>query len=104
MIDAGSKVERDERTIAVENAGYRWAYTAITYALLIDVMVRSLVRGEAPWDLLALVLAGGAITTAYQLRHRTVSSASARRGFLVAGLAAVVAAVLGGIFAVRYGV
>jgi hypothetical protein len=34
--------------VAVENAGYRWAY-----ALLVDVMYRSLVRR----DLMALVIA-----------------------------------------------
>jgi hypothetical protein len=39
-------VERDERTVAVENASYRWAYSLLTYALLVDVMYRSLVRRQ----------------------------------------------------------
>ncbi len=46
-------VERDERTVAVENASYRWAYLLLTYALLVDAMCRSLVRHEASWDLMA---------------------------------------------------
>ena len=32
-------VERDERTVAVENASYRWAYLVLTYALLVDVKI-----------------------------------------------------------------
>jgi hypothetical protein len=61
-------VERDERTAAVENASYRWAYAVLTYALLLDVMYRSLFRHEAAWDLMALVIVGGAICTVYQAR------------------------------------
>ena len=42
-----SGVVRDERTVVVEDASYRFAYIFITYALLLDVMYRSLVRQEA---------------------------------------------------------
>ena len=31
-------VERDERTVTVENASYRWAYLFLAYALLADVL------------------------------------------------------------------
>jgi len=44
-------VQRDERTVAVENASYRWACTFVSFALLIDVMYRGAVRNEAAWDL-----------------------------------------------------
>ena len=37
-MSAGLSVERDERTVAVENASYRWSYLVVTYALLVDVM------------------------------------------------------------------
>ena len=45
-----STVERDERTVAVENASYRWAYMLLTFALLLDVIFRSLYRQEGAWD------------------------------------------------------
>ena len=45
-----SGVVRDERTVAVEDASYRFAYIFITFALLLDVMYRSLVRQEASWE------------------------------------------------------
>ena len=64
--------ERDERTVAVENASYRWVCTFLTFALLIDVMYRALARDEAAWDLFALVILGGAISTAYQAHHKTL--------------------------------
>ena len=51
-------VERDERTVAVENASYKWAYILLIFALLIDVVYRGMVRQEAAWDLLALVIVG----------------------------------------------
>ena len=91
-------VERDERTVAVENASYRWAYLVLTYALLVDVMYRGLVRHEAAWDLLALVIVGGAICTVYQARQKILARGWAMKavvGACVAGIiAAVVAAVL----------
>lgn len=67
-------VERDERTVAVESASYKWAYIFISFALLIDVMYRGLVRNEAAWDLMALVVVGGAVCAVYQARQKTLPS------------------------------
>ncbi len=78
-------VERDERTIAIEYAGTQLAYNVLTFALLIDAMYRSFFRNEAAWDLLALVIAGGAIIVLYQVRHKAVPQ--------VRGLGKVLAAV-----------
>jgi hypothetical protein len=50
---------RDERTVVVEHASYRLAHGFIIFALLLDVIYRSLVRQEASWDLLAIVIVGG---------------------------------------------
>ena len=88
-----SLVDHDERTIAVENLSYRWAYHAISFALLVDVAYRGFVRNEAAWDLLALVIAGGAISTLYQARQQALAPRWARTGALVALLGAIVAAV-----------
>jgi hypothetical protein len=91
---APQAVERDERTVAVENAGYRWAYLLLTYALLVDVMYRSLIRREATWDLLALVVVGGAVCTAYQARQKILAHGWVMKAVLVACIAGVIAAVL----------
>ena len=66
-------VTRDERTVAVENASYKWAGSFVVFALLIDAMCRAAFRNEAAWDLLALAIAPGVIGTIYQARHKTVS-------------------------------
>jgi hypothetical protein len=87
-------VERDERTVAVENASYRWAYGVLSYALLVDVMYRSLVRHEAAWDLMALVIVGGAICSVYQARQKTLGHRWVMKAVLVACMAGVVAAVI----------
>ena len=87
-------VERDERTVAVENASYRWAYSLLTYALLVDVMYRSLIRHEAAWDLMALVVVGGAVCTAYQARQKILAHGWVMKAVLVACIAGVIAAVL----------
>jgi len=87
-------VLKDERTIAVENISYRWAYIALTFGLLIDVAYRGLVRNEASWDLLALVVLTGLVATLYQGAQKILTR---RWLFLAAGvvlLAAVVAAVM----------
>ncbi len=87
-------VERDERTVAVENASYRWAYLLLTYALLVDVMYRSLVRHEAAWDMMALVVVGGAVCTVYQARQKILAHGWVMKVVLVACIAGVLAAVL----------
>ena len=83
-------VERDERTVAVENASYRWAYLLLTYALLVDVVYRGIVRHEAAWDLLALVIVGGAVCTMYQARQKTLTHGWLKKGALIALLGALI--------------
>lgn len=87
-------VERDERTVAVENVSYRWAYLLLTYALLVDVMYRSLVRHEATWDLMALVIVGGAICTVYQARQKILARGWVMKVVLASCIAGVIAAIL----------
>lgn len=74
---------RDERTIAVEHASYIWAYNFITFALLIDVVYRSIVLNEAAWDLMGMVIAGGAISAIYQYRQNTLTKDWISKGFLI---------------------
>lgn len=68
-----SPILRDERTDFVENTSYRWAYHLLSYGVLASVAYRSFVRDETSWDLLALVIAGGAVATLYQGTHRVLS-------------------------------
>lgn len=86
-------VERDERTVAVENGSYRWAYALLTYALLVDVMYRGLFRNEAAWDLMALVIGGGIFCGVYQARQKTLVHGWVMKAVLGAVVAAVIAAV-----------
>jgi hypothetical protein len=67
-----SPVERDERTIAIENAGYRWSYLVLSFGLLAIVAFRGVTRGQASWELLALVVLGGVVNAAYQGLHRVL--------------------------------
>lgn len=70
MMDA--PVERDERTTAVENAAYRWAYLFLSFGILLIVAVRGVMNGAASWDLLALVILGGGVNTAFRAFHRAL--------------------------------
>ena len=65
-------VERDERTTAIENEGYRWSYLVLSFGLLAIVAFRSFTRGQASWDLLALVVLGGGVNAGYQGWHRVL--------------------------------
>ena len=87
-------VVRDERTVAVEHASYRWAYILLTYALLADVAFRGLVRGEAAWDLMALVIVSGLFCSAYQARQRILVHGWARKAALLACAAGAIGAVV----------
>ena len=81
---------RDERTIAVENASYRWGYLLLAFGLLAIVTFRGLVLQETNWDLLALVIVSGFATTVYQGAQRVLS----RRWLLITLATALLAAVI----------
>ncbi len=85
---------RDERTITVENASYRWGYLVLSFGLLLDVAYRGLVRQEASWDLLGLVLLGGLVTTWYQGSRSILGHRWWLTGLITALTAAAIAAVL----------
>ncbi len=87
-------VERDERTVAVENASHRWAYTFVSFALLIDVVYRGVFRHEAAWDLLALAFVGGAICTIHQIRQKIWTRRWARDAALVVLFSAVIGVIV----------
>jgi hypothetical protein len=87
-------IMRDERTVATENASYRWAYLVLSFGLLVSTAYRSFVRHESAWDLIALVILGGAVATFYQGRGRVLSQRWAVASAAAALLALVIAVVL----------
>jgi hypothetical protein len=88
-MNATTMVHRDERTVAVENASYRWSYLFLSFGILALVAFRSLMHSEAPWDLLLLVVLGGGVGTAYQASHRVFT-----KNWWVAAVAAVLIAIV----------
>lgn len=89
-------VPRDERELAVDHAADRLSYLVLSFGVLVVVAIRGLVAEEASWDLLALVIVAGAAGTLYRVR----AGAAGRRWFAAAGLAAVLAGVIGAALAV----
>ena len=69
----GHDAVRDERTLTVENASYRWGYLFLAFGILLIVAYRGLVQQVASWDLLALVIVSGIVTSVYQGRYRVLS-------------------------------
>jgi hypothetical protein len=89
-----ASLDRDERTLVVENASFRWAYQFVSFGLLVLVGYRSFARGEAAWDLLALVVLGGVVASAYQWSQRVLTVRWLVNGLAVMLVAAVVAALV----------
>ena len=87
---SSATLERDERTAAVENAGYRWSYFLLSFGILASVAYRSFALDQTSWDLLVLVLIGGAVNTAYQGRHHVLY----RRWAIMSAVTLVIAAIL----------
>jgi hypothetical protein len=83
-------VERDERTVAVENASYKWAYGFVAFALLVDGAYRGVVRNEAAWDLLALAIVPGIVCAMYHARQKILGKRYVRDVVLIACLGGVV--------------
>lgn len=77
-------VTRDERTFAVENASFRLGYVVLNIGLLAAFGYRTLVRHEAPWDLLALWLVSGIVPLLYQDRQKATPHSRTKRLLLIA--------------------
>jgi hypothetical protein len=60
-------LNRDEREVGIDRAADRLASIVLSFGLLAIAAYRSLVEGVASWELLALVLLGGAVSGAYRL-------------------------------------
>jgi hypothetical protein len=68
-----SKVIKDERSEVVEKASYSVAYIFICFALLLDVVYRAFKTGESSFDLLAIVILSGIVSTIYQAKHQILN-------------------------------
>jgi len=99
-MSAHQEVKRDERTVAVENASYKWAFTFVTFALLVDMMCRAVFFREAAWDLFALACVPGMVCTMYQARQKILGHGWLWKMTLLGFVAAVVAAVTAAIITV----
>lgn len=80
---------RDERERAVDHAADRLSFLVVAYGALLLAAYRSLVLEQASWELLGLVVVGGAVGFGY----RVLNGAVDRRYSLVL-LAAVAGAAL----------
>src|SRR5437870_3486877 len=89
-----SFVHRDDRTTMVERASYRWAYLFLAFGILLSVAYRSFFLDQSSWDLLALVLLSGVITTFYQSLHHILSWRWTALTALTAAIAAVIGAIV----------
>jgi hypothetical protein len=85
---------RREPETRIDLAADRIAYLAVSYGLLLSVAYRSFVRGEAAWDLLALVILGGAVGLAYRASKGTVSGRGTVMIAATVGVAIVVSGLL----------
>ena len=85
---------RDERTLAVENASYRLGYLFLAFGILVIGAYRGLVKEESSWELLALVILSGVVTTLYQGWHKVLNRSWAARVLAAVILAALLGAAL----------
>lgn len=85
---------RDERTTAVENTSYRFAYLLLSFGVLLSVAWRAFAWKEAGWDLLGLVIVSGFVATFYQGLHQVLTRHWALTALLAVLAAAALAAVI----------
>lgn len=88
-----SSVKRDERTVAVENAAYKWAAHFLVFALLIDFLYRYY-RHEMAWDLLGLAFMAGVVSTVYQARQKALPHGWVKTAALIGLLGGVIGAIV----------
>lgn len=93
-MSANKPAERDERSVAVENASYSLGYRVIAFALLLDVAIRAWKLGDPGWDLMAIVIGSGVLVTVYQWWNRVLTRRCVKLGLVTVVLGAIVAALV----------
>ena len=94
-------VRRDERELQIDLAADRLAALVMSFGLLLIVGYRAVAFREASWELLGLVVLGGAVGSGYRLFKGTVNRRWVAIMTLTAVIAAVVAVVLGVVIDLR---
>jgi hypothetical protein len=100
-MDAEQPVKRDERTAAVENAAFKWAYNLLFFGLLLDWLCRYQIWNERAWDLVALLCISVAIITVYLIRHEAAGLLSWKKlvvVYAIWGLVAFIIHIFGTLF------
>lgn len=69
-MNSQQSVARDERTVAVENAAFKWAYHVLFFGLMLDCLYRLKIRHEETGDLFALAGVSVAVCTFYLLKYK----------------------------------
>ena len=76
-------VKRDERTVAVENAAFKWGYYILYFGLLLDCLYRHRVRHEDIGDLFVVLGASVAFISVYLIRHKAAEPLTWRKFLIV---------------------
>ena len=94
-MNACGVAKSDERTQVMLWAN-TWGLNFLLFALLFDIMYRSLAYGEGAWDLFALIIVTGIINVAYAAKnHVWALNRKSVLAILISGvLAAIIAAVV----------
>ncbi len=87
--------ESDERTVAVENASYRWGWLLLYVGVLFAACYRIYVRQEAAIDLLVLATGSVAFCTLYQIRQKALTHARYKKMLRIGLVFGVLGAILG---------
>lgn len=65
-------VKRDERTVAVQNAAFKWGYYSVYLGILLDCLYRRKVRNEDIGDLFVVLGVSIAVVIVYRIRHKAI--------------------------------
>jgi hypothetical protein len=87
-------VEKDERTIHVENISYKFGFQFMTYAIFVDVIYRSLRFHEGSFDLILIVLLSCLPIIVYQYKEKIYPKNMIRNVALLSVIIAILASML----------
>lgn len=88
------------RTNSILNTANSLGYAVVLFALLADIMVRSIIYHEGAWDLFAIIFLSGGVSIAYAIYHRCWRNVITRKTIVVAAVSGIIAAIVGSLVAV----
>ena len=93
-MNSHQETQLTHRATNILDTGNSLGFAVVLFALLADIIGRSVIYHEAAWDLFAIIFLGGGVSIAYAVHLRGWRNVMTRKSMAVAAISGIIAAIV----------